>query len=47
MVNYRPPAKQQPEPEPEDEEDEETIDKVLEKSPGPFQLFVVPGEKVE
>ena len=28
-------------------EEEETIEKVLEKSPGPFQLVVVPKEKVE
>lgn len=38
IVNY---------PRQEEEEEEETIEKVLEKSPGPFQLLVVPSEKVE
>lgn len=29
-----------------EDEDEETIEKVLERSPGPFQLYVVPGDRV-
>lgn len=36
-----------PQREQEEMEDEETIEKVLEKSPGPFQLLVVPNDKVD
>lgn len=48
IVNYPQRREQEQEQEGDEEvEEEETIEKVLEKSPGPFQLLVVPNEKVE